>query len=293
MGKPAAKQAWGPGSETANPMYVQLSVILMLPQQGRRLRQETAWKVTDQVAWHTSVDEWSINTWLLHVLWCGCACTLTHEHRTYITHTQTCVLKRKALYPDFRISSRSPWIESHFWLLGHRVPHGGQEKELSDWPDPGGHGLCHFTLKGTGKVAFFIITKREMLRCYKTKPKQTNEVRVPQTETSTTVFEAFCTASVPTQAFWECSALLMASVPWERRQMVTLDWGHQRWSRWLQQVRMWTVRAWPNCPWSLLTRYPECYWLAHSGYSCPGVKWMTVSGIMPRSSHLLTTRTTA
>lgn len=42
---------------------------------------------------------------------------------------------------------------------------------------------------------------------------QTNEVRVPQTEMSTIVFEAFCTAPVPTQAVWECSVLLMASIP--------------------------------------------------------------------------------
>lgn len=48
---------------------------------------------------------------------------------------------------------------------------------------------------------------------------QTNEVRVPQTEMSTIVFEAFCTAPVPTQAVWECSVLLMASISWEWKQM--------------------------------------------------------------------------
>lgn len=195
------------------------------------------------------------------------AFSLTHEHHTYITYTQTCVFKRKALYPEFHISSRSPWIESHFWLLGHRVPHEGQEKELSDWLDPRGHGLCHFTLNGTGKVAFFVITKREMLHCYKTKPKQTNEVRVAQTEIFTIVFEAFSTAPFPTQAFWECSVLLMAPIPWERKQMMTLDWGHQGWSRWLWQARTWAVRARPNCSWSLPSRYSDCYCLAHGGYS--------------------------
>lgn len=78
--------------------------------------------------------------------------------------------------------------------------------------------MCHFTLKGTGGN-FLHHHQKEMLCCYKTKPKQTNEVRVPQTEMYSIVFKVFCTAPVPTEAVWEGSVLLMASIPWERKLM--------------------------------------------------------------------------